>query len=71
MIFKSKGIYNGEIADNGKWYFFIEQMLAEAQVCAGINILCFEWDMYKEQRIEGLTFDEAAPIIPLLMSCDS
>lgn len=34
VVFESKGISNQEIADNGKWYLFIEQMLIEARLCA-------------------------------------
>lgn len=28
-VFKSKGICNQEITDNGKWYLFIKRMLTE------------------------------------------
>lgn len=33
-LFKSKGVSNQEIADNGKWNLFIEQMFIEVWLYA-------------------------------------
>lgn len=34
VVFESKGINNQEIAENVKWYLFIEHILIDARLCA-------------------------------------
>lgn len=47
VVFESKEISNQEIAENVKWYLFIEHKFIEAQHVPDINILCFEWNLDK------------------------